>query len=102
MAYIKTFRRPSGSTPSESILSNTVTYELDEPFNAGETLTLPVIGSGVITGTLIVNYQQKILLRGDDFDYTFDGTDIVLNFGDDPTQYAEGVITIQVSYAYNA
>lgn len=104
MAYVMSIRPSSGTTPPESIiLSETVTYELEEPFTAGEVLPLVVIGSGVLTGTLAVNYQEKLLMRGDeDFDYSFDGNDVTLNFGDDPTQYAGGKITVQISYAYYA
>lgn len=103
MAYVMSIRPGSTTNPETLILSETVTFELEAPFSAGETLPLVAIGSGVLVGTLAVNYQEKLLMRGDeDFDYSFDGTDVILNFGDDPTQYAGGKITVQISYAYYA
>lgn len=71
-------------------------------WTAGETITLTTIGSGIYTGSLAVNFQEKLLTRGEDYDYEFDGNQtITLNFDFDPTVYDPAEVLIQISYLYN-
>lgn len=72
----------------------------EEAFASGLELVLsPPVGAAILGGTLIVNMSEKILVRGDDYDYSFDGgtNTITILFGDD---VASGNIIFQVSYAY--
>ena len=71
----------------------------NEAFESGLEIGLAVpVGATVLSGTLIVNMNEKMLVRGEDYDYTFDGTDtITILFSDD---VASGDIIFQVSYAY--
>lgn len=98
------FRNAGAGTPSpQEILSTTQDEVFTTAWTAGETITLTTIGSGVLTGTLLVNFQEKTLTRGEDYDYSFDGNQtITLNFDFDPTVYDPAEVLIQISYAYNA
>lgn len=88
----------SGSTVGSTMEDFVQTDPFDETLQL--VLTLPA-GATVLSGTLTVNYQEKLLLRGADYDYTFDGVDTIsILFADDPSQYANGEVTFQVSYAY--
>jgi len=104
MAYVMSIRNfGTGTTPAQEILSTTQDEVYEVAWTAGETITLTTIGSGVLEGTLVVNFQEKLLTRGDDYDYSFDGNQtITLNFDFDPTVYDPPEVLIQISYAYNA
>lgn len=104
MAYVMSIRNfGAGTTPSQEILSTTQNEVMTVAWTSGETITLTTIGSGVLTGTLAVNFQEKLLTRGDEYDYSFDGNQtITLNFDFDPTIYDPAEVLIQISYAYNA
>ena len=104
LAYVMSSARAgAGSSPSGQVLSTTQTEVLTAAFSAGETITLTTVGSGILQGTLLVNYSEKPLIRGVNYDYVFNSpNEIELNFADDPTQYANGQIILQISYAYNA
>ena len=99
MAYVMSIRAQTSGGSGSTIGSDIETFIQGEPFAAGLTLTLnPPIGSTILDGTLIVNMNEKILIRGGDYDYIFDGADsIEIRFGDD---VASGDIIFQVSYAY--
>lgn len=104
LAYVMSMRSAGAGAPvPQEILSTTQTEVLTDPFSAGETITLTTVGSGILTGTLQVNCNEKLLVRGEDYDYIFTAPDeIELTFGDDPGNYANGELIIQISYAYNA
>lgn len=88
---------------SSQLLSTTQNEVYAVAWTAGETITLTTIGSGILAGTLQVNFQEKLLTRGDSYDYSFDGNNtITLNFDFDPTIYDPASVLIQISYAYNA
>jgi len=99
MAYVMSIRAQSSGGSGSTIGSDIEDFIQDEAFESGLELTLSLpVGATVLTGTLIVNMNEKILVRGEDYDYTFDGTDtITILFGDD---VASGDIIFQVSYAY--
>ena len=103
MALIQAFN-PNAGTPPQELLSTTQDEIFTVAWTAGETIPLATIGSGVLEGTLVVNFQEKLLTRGGNtgFDYNFNGTEIVLNFDFDPTVYDPPQVLIQISYAYNA
>lgn len=101
MGLIQAQRVSTGG--SGELLSTTQNEVYEVAWTSGETITLATIGSGVLTGTLIVNFQEKLLMRGDDYDYSFDGNQtITLNFDFDPTVYDPASVLLQISYAYNA
>lgn len=89
-----------GSTTS----SRTETFVLETPFSSGETLVLsPPVGATILTGSFLVNYMEKALQRStddEDLDYSFTPNIVTLLFADDPTQYANGQIIVQISYVY--
>jgi hypothetical protein len=99
MAYVMSIRAQTGGGSGSTIGSATEDFVQTEAFSEGLELVLsPPAGATILEGTLIVNMNEKILVRGDDYDYTFDGTDtITILFGDD---VASGDIIFQVSYAY--
>lgn len=101
MALIQA-QRVAPSVASQ-LLSTTQNEVYEVAWTSGETITLSTIGSGVLTGTLQVNFQEKLLTRGASYDYSFDGNQtITLNFDFDPTVYDPPSVLIQISYAYNA
>lgn len=101
MALIQAQRVSTGG--GSEILSTTQDEVYEIAWTDGETITLSTIGSGVLTGTLQVNFQEKLLTRGASYDYDFDGNQtITLNFDFDPTVYDPPSVLIQISYAYNA
>lgn len=102
MAYVMSIRAQTGGGSGSTINSAIETYEQNDPFNSGLQFTVGLpLGATILSGTLIVNYNEKILVRGADYDYTFDGVDTVtILFADDPTQYANGSVVFQLSYAY--
>ena len=101
MALIGVYNPSSGGS-GDTLGSEVEDFVQDEEFSSGLELVLsPPGGSTILTGTLIINYNEKLLVRGASYDYTFDGVDtITILFGDDPTQYANGEVIFQVSYAY--
>ena len=103
MALIQAYN-PSSGGGGNTVLSTTQNEVFTAEFFSGQSITLTTVGSGILEGTLCVNMMEKLLTRGDEsFDYSFSAPDeIFLNFGDDPTQYANGEIIFQISYAYNA
>lgn len=98
MGLIQGYNPSSGGSGS-TIGSATEDFVQTEPFSDGLVLTLsPPAGATILEGTLIVNMNEKILVRGNLYDYDFDGVDsIEIRFGDD---VASGDIIFQVSYAY--
>lgn len=99
MGLIQGYNPATGGSGS-TIGSETQDFVQDVAFTAGLDLVLTSLpgGATILEGTLIVNMNEKILVRGEDYDYTFDGTDtITILFGDD---VASGDIIFQVSYAY--
>lgn len=91
------------TSSGEALIGSAVEdFVQDEEFSSGLALVLsPPVGATILSGTLTVNYNEKMLVRGASYDYTFDGTDtITILFADDPTQYANGEVILQVSYAY--
>lgn len=93
----------AGSPAPQEILSTTQDEVMTTAWTAGEIIVLTTVGSGILSGTLQVNFQEKLLTRGEDYDYTFDGVDqITLNFDFDPTVYDPAEVLIQISYAYYA
>ena len=104
MAYVMSIRAQSSGGSGSTIGSAIETFILTAEFSSGEDLALsPPVGATVLTGTLLVNYIEKALQQStdnEDLDYTFAPDTVTLLFGDDPTQYANGQIVIQVSYAY--
>jgi hypothetical protein len=101
MALIQAQRVSSGS--GQEILSTTQDEVYEVAWTSGETITLSTIGSGVLEGTLVINFQEKLLTRGASYDYSFDGNQtITLNFDFDPTVYDPASVLIQISYAHYA
>ena len=104
MAYVMSMRNAGAGTPAPSeILSTTQDEVMAAAWTTGEIITLTTVGSGILVGTLVVNFQQKALIRGAGLDYTFTGPDtITLLFDFNPTVYDPPTVLIQISYAYNA
>lgn len=99
MAYVMSIRAQTGGGSGSTIDADIETFVQTEAFSAGlELVVAPPIGTTILQGLLTVNMNEKLLIRGEDYDYTFDGTDtITILFGDD---VASGDIIFQVSYAY--
>lgn len=103
MALIQVQNPTQATPPQDIILDALFNVTFTEEFSAGQTITCATVGSGIMFNTMTVNYMQKPLMQGVSLDYTFTGPDtITLNFGDDPTQYANGEIILQISYTYYA
>lgn len=89
------------TSPGEVIASTTQDEVFTTAWTAGETITLTTVGTGVLIGTLNVNFQEKLLTRGEDYDYSFTAPNTIeLNFDFDPTQYDPASVLIQIGYAY--
>ena len=91
--------RPTQGGGSGSGLGSAIEDFIQEPsFAAGLELVLsPPVGATILTGSIVVNYQEKILVRGEELDYLFDGTDtITILFGDPDS----GTVIFQVQYLY--
>lgn len=100
MALIQAQRVAQSASAQLGSATQDEVYEV--AWTSGETITLTTIGSGVLTGTLAVNFQEKLLTRGASYDYSFDGNQtITLNFDFDPTVYDPPEVLIQISYLYN-
>lgn len=109
MALIQAYN-PTQSGSGQEILTakQLVTFTL--PFSSGDTITLTTVGTGLISESIIFNYMDKILTQlqlvmpgGVLPDYSVTGADeLTLLFGDDPTQYEDGVLWGQITYQYYA
>jgi len=104
MAYVMSIRVQTSGGSGSTIGSAIETFVLESEFSSGEALVLsPPVGATILSGDILVNYMQKPLQRSTDdldLDYSFVPDTITLLFGDDPTQYANGQIIIQISYDY--
>lgn len=89
---------PASSGGGLAIGSAIEDFEQNPSFSAGLELVLsPPVGATILSGSLVVNYQEKMLIRGEAADYTFDGIDtITILFGDPDS----GIVTFQVQYVY--
>lgn len=102
MALIQAYNPSSGGGGAQAEWT-TQNEVVTEAFSEGYAIILTDSGSGILPDTIIVNMMEKILIRGSNYDYTFSAPNIItINFADDPTQYANGQIIFQISYAYNA
>lgn len=98
MAFVNSIR-PRQSGGSGSTIGSAIEDFIQEPsFSAGLELVLsPPVGATILSGSVVVNYQEKILIRGEEADYTFDGIDtITILFGDPDS----GTVIFQVQYLY--
>lgn len=108
MAYIMSMRNAgAGSAPSETVLFNTVTEIFTAPFEFPLDPATIVLTGATILGVLAVNYQDKILTEvydetNGDYVYSSGTQSVILRFDDDPANYANGEIVVQVTYAYYA
>ncbi len=107
MAYVMSFRNAGAGTPAPSELAfNTITEVLTVAFDfPGSPATIVLTGTTIFADSIIVNYQEKILTvlyDDDEGDYSYNPATktVTLRFGDDPSQYANGEIIVQVTYAY--
>lgn len=98
MAYVMSIRAQTSGGSGSTIGFASEDFIQTEPFVSLDlALSLPV-GATVIESSIIVNMNEKILVRGEDYDYIFDDpNEITIIFGDD---VASGDIIFQVSYAY--
>ena len=80
MAFVQSWRKPQGSGSGQTLDWLREDFEAED-FSEGLELLLTVpAGYEVVEESLIVNYQEKLLVFG--VDYTFDGTNVVIEFGD--------------------
>lgn len=110
MGLIQGYNPSSGGTPAQEIVTAKQLVTFTSPFSSGETITLTDVGSGLIEESIIFNYMDKILTQSQVIlpggvlpDYSVTGADeLTLLFGDDPTQYEDGILWGQITYQYYA
>lgn len=87
-----------GGGTSQMIQAHRFNHTISAAFSAGSlTVALPVIGSGVLNNSIIVNYQDQVLHAG--VEYTIGTNSITLQFADDPANYG-GALYLQIQYIY--
>lgn len=106
MALIQAFNPSSGGSGQE-LLFNTITEVLTTAFEFPLDPATIVLTGTTIVGVILVNYQGQALTLnyGDgagDYSYTSATKTITLRFDDDPANYANGEIVVQVTYSYYA
>lgn len=99
MAFVQSMRpRQSGGSGGATVAAGLEDFFIEPSFAAGLELVLsPPPGATILDNSVIVNYQEKILFRGAEQDFTFDGTDTVTILFGDPDS---GTVGFQVQYLY--
>jgi len=99
MAYVMSIRAQTSGGSGSTIGFASEDFVQTEAFTSGLDLALSLpVGATVIESSIILNMNEKILIRGEDYDYIFDDpNEITILFSDD---VASGDIIFQVSYAY--